>query len=220
MAISAKFNIHREPSVGSAPSSPSERSPASPQQHIDELCRRMIEAVGENPERPELLRTPERFRESMLEMTSGYRQTAEEIVRGAIFDESSAQMILVKRIEFYSLCEHHVLPFFGRAHVAYLPKGKVLGLSRIPQMVNLFARRLQIQERLTDQIADGIDGVLSPSGVICMLEARHLCMMMRGVQSHSPVMTTVAMRGAFEREPGLRHDFYRLLEAERFPAAG
>ncbi len=181
---------------------------------LEKVSHELLVGVGENPEREGLLRTPHRFARAMLELTQGYDQDLNQIVNGAIFEESYSEMVLVKRIEFYSLCEHHLLPFFGRAYVAYLPRGKIIGVSKIPRIVHMFARRLQIQERLTNEIADAIMQVLNPYGVACMIEAHHMCMMMRGVEEQTSSMVTNSMRGVFLSNPATRNEFLSLVRAD------
>jgi GTP cyclohydrolase I len=177
--------------------------------------RKMLLALGEDPDRPGLLRTPRRVEAAYRWLTRGYRHTLQEIVGHGVFDEPHENMILVRDIELYSMCEHHMLPFFGRAHVAYLPDGRILGLSKIPRIVDLFARRLQVQERLTDQIADAMMDVLHPLGVGVLIEASHLCMMMRGVEKQSSRTVTSALRGAFRDDPRTRAEFLRLVHGSR-----
>lgn len=167
----------------------------------------LIKAVGEDPEREGLKRTPERVARMYAELLSGYRTDAEKFINGAIFQISYDEMVLVRDIEFYSLCEHHMLPFLGRAHVAYIPAGTVIGLSKIPRIVDMFARRLQVQERMTRQIADFISDLLKPQGVAVVVEAMHLCSMMRGVKKHDARMTTSAMHGAFRANLATRNEF-------------
>jgi GTP cyclohydrolase IA len=167
----------------------------------------LIKAVGEDPEREGLKRTPERVARMYAELLSGYRADAEKFINGAIFQISYDEMVLVRDIEFYSLCEHHMLPFLGRAHVAYIPAGTVIGLSKIPRIVDMFARRLQVQERMTRQIADFISDLLKPQGVAVVVEAMHLCSMMRGVKKHDARMTTSAMHGAFRANLATRNEF-------------
>jgi GTP cyclohydrolase I len=174
---------------------------------FERLIESILIRVGEDPQREGLLRTPMRVAKAMDFLTSGYSQTVEDVVRDALFSENTREMVVVKDIEFYSLCEHHMLPFFGRAHVGYLPNGKVIGLSKIARVVDLFARRLQVQERLTTQIADGLSGALGALGVAVVLEASHACMMMRGVQKQSSTTTTSAMRGSFESSTRTRAEF-------------
>lgn len=167
----------------------------------------LLRAVGEKPEREGLRNTPRRVARMYAELLSGYRTDPEKIVNGAVFNITYDEMVIVREIEFYSLCEHHMLPFIGRAHVAYMPAGKVIGLSKIPRVVDLFARRLQVQERLTRQIADQLQELLAPKGVAVVVEALHLCMMMRGVKKHDARMTTSAMHGAFRTNPATRQEF-------------
>jgi GTP cyclohydrolase I len=166
-----------------------------------------LRALGEKPQRDGLRNTPKRVARMYAELLSGYHVDLEQMVNGAIFNITYDEMVIVRDIEFYSLCEHHMLPFIGRAHVAYLPAGKVIGLSKIPRLVDLFSRRLQVQERMTRQIADELQLLLSPRGVAVVVEALHLCMMMRGVKKHDARMTTSAMHGAFRTNPATRQEF-------------
>jgi GTP cyclohydrolase I len=177
---------------------------------FEKLIRRELELIGEDPDREGLLKTPERVAKSMQFLTEGYASSAEEVVGKGIFKEEHDNMIMVRDIELYSLCEHHMLPFFGKAHVAYIPNGKIVGLSKIPRIVDVYARRLQVQERLTEQIAEGLCSVLEPSGVGVVIEAYHLCMMMRGVQKQNSKTITSALRGAFREDPKTRDEFLRL----------
>ena len=177
---------------------------------FEELIRRELELIGEDPEREGLLNTPSRVAKAMKFLTEGYSSSAEEVVGDGIFKEEHDNMIMVRDIELYSLCEHHMLPFFGKAHVAYIPNGKIVGLSKIPRIVDVYARRLQVQERLTEQIAEGLCQVLNPSGVGVVIEAYHLCMMMRGVQKQNSKTITSALRGAFREDPKTRDEFLRL----------
>jgi len=167
----------------------------------------LIKAVGEDPEREGLKSTPERVARTYAELLSGYTTDPEKFINGALFDISYDEMVIVRDIEFYSLCEHHLLPFIGRAHVAYIPAGKVIGLSKIPRIVDMYARRLQVQERMTRQIADFIKDLLKPQGVAVVVEALHLCSMMRGVKKHDARMTTSAMHGAFRANLATRQEF-------------
>ena len=167
----------------------------------------LIKAVGEDPEREGLKNTPERVARMYSELLSGYSGDPEKFINGALFNISYDEMVIVRDIEFYSLCEHHILPFIGRAHVAYIPAGKVIGLSKIPRIVDMFARRLQVQERMTRQIADFISDLLKPQGVAVVVEAMHLCSMMRGVKKHDARMTTSAMHGAFRANLATRNEF-------------
>ena len=178
---------------------------------FQEEVRAMIAALGEDPERQGLRRTPARVEAALRWLTRGYHHTVQEVVGRGIFDEAHENMILVRDIELYSLCEHHMLPFFGRAHVAYLPKGRIVGLSKIPRIVEVFARRLQVQERLTDQIADALMEVLEPHGAGVLIEASHLCMMMRGVEKQNSRTVTSALRGAFRDDSKTRSEFLRLV---------
>jgi GTP cyclohydrolase I len=177
------------------------------------LIGRLLRRLGEDPAREGLLRTPERVARSLEFLTGGHAQDPREVVRGALFEESYSEMVVVRDIELYSLCEHHMLPFFGRAHVAYVPDGRIVGLSKLPRVVDVLARRLQVQERLTTEIADTLDEVLSPQGVGVVLEASHLCMMMRGVQKQNSRTVTSSMRGVFLTDRGTRSEFLRLIGA-------
>lgn len=171
----------------------------------------MLQALGEDPERQGLRRTPLRVEAALRWLTRGYHHTVEEVVGHAIFEEPHENMILVRDIEVYSMCEHHILPFFGRAHVAYLPDGRIVGLSKIPRIVEVFSRRLQVQERLTDQIADALMQVLRPLGAGVVIEASHLCMMMRGVEKQNSRTVTSALRGVFRDDHRTRSEFLRLV---------
>jgi len=177
---------------------------------FEKLIRRELEMLGEDPDREGLLKTPQRVANSLAFLTEGYSSSAEEVVGKGIFKEEHDNMIMVRDIELYSLCEHHMLPFFGKAHVAYIPNGKIVGLSKIPRIVDVYARRLQVQERLTEQIAEGLCRVLNPSGVGVVIEAYHLCMMMRGVQKQNSKTITSALTGAFREDPKTRDEFLRL----------
>ena len=179
---------------------------------FEDLVRRMLLRVGESPEREGLQRTPLRVAKAMDFLTSGYDSTVEDVVRNAVFEEPCEEMVLIRDIEFYSLCEHHMLPFFGRAHVAYLPKGKIIGLSKVARIVDLFARRLQVQERLTNQVADALMEILQPYGVAIIMEASHFCMMMRGVQKQNSMTVTSAMRGTFKTNPTSRAELMNLIK--------
>jgi GTP cyclohydrolase I len=182
---------------------------------IAPLVRDMLTALGEDPGREGLLKTPERVEKSLCWLTQGYGQSVHDAVGDAIFEESHQSMILVRDIELYSLCEHHMLPFFGRAHVAYIPDGKIMGLSKAARIVDVFARRLQVQERLTDQIADAIMEVLAPAGVGVVVEAAHFCMMMRGVEKQNSRTVTSALRGIFRDDSRTRDEFIRLAHNHR-----
>jgi GTP cyclohydrolase IA len=178
---------------------------------IADLVRRMLVLLGEDPNREGLRRTPERFEKALRFLTSGYRQDPEKLLSGAMFSVCYDEMVVVKDIELYSLCEHHLLPFFGKCHVAYIPNKKVVGLSKIARLVNMYARRLQIQERLTSQIAKAIQEKLSPEGVGVIIEARHLCMVMRGVEKQHSAAMTSAMLGAFREQKQTRDEFLSLI---------
>ncbi len=176
-----------------------------------QLIRQLLLNVGENPDREGLLETPERVARSYDFLMSGYRMDAREIINSAVYEEHISEMVLVKDIELYSLCEHHMLPFYGKCHVAYVPAGKIIGLSKLPRIVDVFARRLQVQERLTIQIANAIQDALKPEGVGVIIEARHLCMMMRGVEKQRSLTTTSCMHGVFKDDSRTRNEFLSLL---------
>jgi len=174
---------------------------------VEAAIRQLLEAIGENPERKGLKHTPERVARMYRELLAGYTADPRKLINDALFEISYDEMVIVRDIEFYSLCEHHMLPFMGRAHVAYIPNGKVLGLSKIPRVVEMYARRLQVQERMTRQIADFLRDLLEPHGVAVVVEAMHLCSMMRGVKKHDARMTTSAMHGAFRANMATRQEF-------------
>jgi GTP cyclohydrolase I len=174
---------------------------------IETATRQMLVSFGEDPDREGLLRTPERVSKMYLELLAGYRTDPYEMLNDALFEIQYDEMVIVRDIEFYSLCEHHMLPFVGRAHVAYMPKGRVIGLSKIPRVVDMFARRLQVQERMTTQIANFLQELLQPSGLAVVLEALHLCSMIRGVKKHDSRMTTSAMQGTFRTNMAQRMEF-------------
>ena len=189
-------------------------------EHYDEECtkslssnyKEVIENLGEDPSREGLLKTPERVAKAMQFLTQGYDQNPQEILKSAMFAEKYDEMVIVKNIEVYSLCEHHMLPFFGKCHIAYIPDGHIVGLSKFPRMVDAFSRRLQVQERLTDQIRDCLDETLNPQGVAVCIEAQHLCMQMRGVQKQNSITTTSAFSGAFMEEDITRQEFMSLVK--------
>ena len=180
---------------------------------MEALVRRQLELLGEDPDRDGLLQTPARVARSMGFLTRGYAESAEAVIGGALFEEEHDSMVMVRDIEFYSLCEHHMLPFFGRAHVAYIPNGRIVGLSKLPRVVDVFARRLQVQERLTGQVADALENTLRPRGVGVVMEAEHLCMMMRGVEKQASRTITSALRGSFRDDAKTRDEFLRLAHA-------
>jgi GTP cyclohydrolase I len=180
------------------------------QEEFEELIRRQLLLLGEDPERDGLAKTPQRVANSLTWLTRGYAESAEKVIGDALFEESHGSMVMVRDIELYSLCEHHLLPFFGKAHIAYIPDGKIVGLSKLPRVVEVFARRLQVQERLTEQIAGALEHVLRPQGVGVVLECFHLCMMMRGVQKQNSKTVTSAVRGSFREDAKTRDEFLRL----------
>jgi len=180
---------------------------------LAELVQQMLGELGEDATRQGLQRTPERVAKSLAELTGGSTQTVADVVGQGVFDEDCSEMVVVKDIEFYSLCEHHMLPFFGRVHVAYIPDGKIIGLSKIPRIVDVFARRLQVQERMTVQIAEALQEVLAPEGVGVVVDASHLCMMMRGVQKQNSSTTTSCLLGRFRTDPRTRSEFLDLVHA-------
>ena len=182
---------------------------------IKPLVESLLKELGEDPGRGGLKRTPERFAKSMRYLTHGYSQDPREILNDALFDVTYDEMVIVKDIELYSLCEHHLLPFFGRAHVAYIPNGKLVGLSKIPRLVDMYARRLQVQERLTSEIASILDEVLQPKGVGVVIESIHLCMMMRGVAQQNSFAITSSLRGEFESDSKTRSEFMELIRHQK-----
>ena len=177
--------------------------------------RAIIEAIDPDPDRPGLARTPERVEKTYRWLTKGYESSVTDVVGSGVFEESHENMILVRDIELYSMCEHHMLPFFGKAHVAYVPNGRIIGLSKLPRIVEVFARRLQVQERLTDQVADAVMEVLEPAGVGVVVQAAHLCMMMRGVEKQNSTTVTSALRGIFKDDARTREEFLRLVHGPR-----
>jgi len=182
-------------------------------EEIKQNYQSIIDSIGEDVKRQGLQKTPERASKAIQYLTQGYDLDAEKVLRSALFDEDYSEMVIVKDIELYSLCEHHVLPFFGKAHIAYIPNGKIVGLSKIPRVVDIFSRRLQVQERLTDQIVNTINNVLKPRGVAVVIEASHMCMMMRGVQKQNSVTTTSAFRGTFKNME-TRTEFLKLISSK------
>jgi GTP cyclohydrolase I len=178
------------------------------------LIRELLVELGENPSRDGLLKTPSRVARMYEFLTKGYKQQIEQVVNGAVFEEKYSEMVIVKDIDFYSLCEHHLLPFFGKCHVAYIPRGRIIGLSKLPRIVEVFARRLQVQERLTQQIADTLYQHLRPQGVAVVIEARHLCTIMRGVEKINSIASTSAMLGIFRDDVKTRSEFLTLIKRE------
>ena len=178
---------------------------------MQELVRQMLVAIGEDPEREGLIKTPERVEKSMKFLTRGYTQNIQDVVNGALFEAESDDMIIVRDIEFFSMCEHHMLPFFGKCHVGYIPNKKILGLSKVARIVDMYARRLQIQERMTKEIATALMEILDAEGVGVVIEAQHLCMQMRGVEKQNSVTTTSSMQGSFRSSLATRNEFTRLI---------
>ena len=182
---------------------------------LEQHVRAILQEIGEDPERDGLQRTPLRVAKSLRFLTKGYEQDADALLNGALFDVTYDEMVLVKDIGFYSQCEHHMLPFFGRAHVGYIPNGKVVGLSKIPRLVEMFGRRLQVQERMTQEVAETIEDVLKPKGVGVVIEAVHLCMMMRGVEQQNSFTITSSLKGAFQKDAKTRSEFMELIRHRR-----
>jgi GTP cyclohydrolase I len=193
----------------------SDEQVGSNEKKIEALTRQLLVELGEDPQRQGLQKTPSRVAASWTELTEGYRTDLKELLNDALFNEDANEMVIVRDIEMYSLCEHHLLPFFGKCHVAYIPKGKVIGLSKLPRIVDMFSRRLQVQERMTTQIADAINDLLHPLGVAVVIEAQHLCMMMRGIQKQNSKATTSAMLGCFQTNATTRAEFLGILTAGR-----
>lgn len=187
------------------------KSSMNRQEEFEQAITKVLELVGEDPKREGLIKTPARVAKALDFLTEGYHQDPKEILSQALFTSSNDEMVLVRDIEFYSMCEHHMLPIIGRAHVAYIPDGKVVGLSKIPRIVNVFARRLQIQEQMTEQIADAISETINPKGVAVVLHARHMCMEMRGVEKINSTTVSSALRGLFKSDERTRNEFYNLI---------
>jgi len=183
------------------------------EEEFEQAITKVLELLGEDPQREGLLKTPARVAKALKFLTEGYHQDPEEILNQALFTTSNDEMVLVRDIEFYSMCEHHMLPIIGRAHVAYIPDGKVVGLSKIPRIVNVYARRLQIQEQMTEQIADAISKSINPKGVAVVLHARHMCMEMRGVEKVNSTTVSSALRGLFKSDERTRSEFYNLINS-------
>ncbi len=182
-------------------------------ERLEKIYKEVLENIGENPQREGLIKTPERVAKALQFLTQGYQKNPDEILRSALFEEDYSEMVIVKDIEIYSQCEHHMLPFFGKAHVAYIPNGKIVGLSKIPRIVDAYARRLQVQERLTLEIRDCIQRTLNPMGVAVVLECRHMCMQIRGVQKQNSVTTTSAFKGIFLNNDSTRKEFINLIQS-------
>ncbi|MGE5859703.1 MAG: GTP cyclohydrolase I FolE [Ignavibacteria bacterium] len=183
------------------------------QDEVQKIISELLVEIGENPNREGLVNTPKRIAKMYEFLTSGYNQKIEEIINGAVFHVKYDEMVLVKNIDFYSLCEHHMLPFYGKVHIAYIPNGKIVGLSKIPRMVEVFSRRLQVQERMTQEIADTLDNCLNPQGVAVVSEAYHMCMMMRGVQKQNSSATASAVHGVFKEDARTRDEFLKLISS-------
>jgi GTP cyclohydrolase I len=192
-------------------SGPATRTPTAETPPVGDAVRAILRAIGEDPDREGLRRTPDRVSRAVRDLTAGYALDAGELLRQAVFESDTDEMVVVKDIEVYSLCEHHLLPFFGRAHVAYLPKGRIVGLSKLPRVVDVFAKRLQVQERLTTQIANAVAEALAPIGVGVVVEAQHLCMMMRGVSKQNSVAVTSCMLGRFRSDAKTRAEFLQFI---------
>ena len=178
---------------------------------IEVITKQLLEEIGEDPNREGLLKTPSRVSKAWSFFSKGYKQDLNRIINDAIFEEDAKDMVIVRDIEFFSLCEHHLIPFFGKAHVGYIPNGKVIGLSKIPRIIDMFSRRLQVQERLTHQIADAINSVLNPKGVSVVMEGRHMCMQMRGVEKQNSFTSTSAMSGQFKKSAETRSEFLSII---------
>ena len=204
IAALGKANRHEQPLTPSEPVTAASLT-------TQELYRELLVRIGEDPTRDGLIDTPERMEKSMAFLTRGYHMDVNAVLHEALFDVDYDEMVIVKDIEFFSMCEHHLLPFFGKAHIAYVPNGKVIGLSKIPRVVDVFARRLQVQERLTTEIADAISGAINPQGVAVIMEAQHLCMMMRGVEKQHSATVTSAMLGVFKTQTQTRNEFLSLV---------
>jgi GTP cyclohydrolase I len=180
--------------------------------HLEQITKSLLESIGEDPNREGLLKTPQRVAKSWEFLSKGYEEDLDTLINNAIFEESAKDMVIVKNIEFYSLCEHHLIPFHGKAHVAYIPNGKIIGLSKIPRIIDHYSKRLQVQERLTNQIANTLQDILQPKGVAVVMEGKHFCMLMRGVQKQNSIATTSAMLGLFREKDTTRNEFLNLIQ--------
>ncbi|HJO21138.1 MAG TPA: GTP cyclohydrolase I FolE [Candidatus Marinimicrobia bacterium] len=180
--------------------------------HLEEITKSLLESIGEDPNREGLLKTPQRVAKSWEFLSKGYKEDLDTLINNAIFEESAKDMVIVKNIEFYSLCEHHLIPFHGKAHVAYIPNGKIIGLSKIPRIIDHYSKRLQVQERLTNQIANTLQDILQPKGVAVVMEGKHFCMLMRGVQKQNSIATTSSMLGLFREKDTTRNEFLNLIQ--------
>ena len=183
--------------------------------NIEKLIKKLLQEIGEDPEREGVVRTPNRVAKAWKFLSAGYSQDLDEIINNAVFTEDYDEMVTIKDIDFFSLCEHHLLPFFGKAHVAYIPDGKIIGLSKVPRIVEMFSRRLQVQERMTHQIAESLNNVLSPKGVAVVLEGEHMCMQMRGVEKQNSYATTSSMMGLFRQDPRTRDEFLNIISMKK-----
>ena len=183
--------------------------------NIESLTKSLLKELGEDPKREGLIKTPSRVAKAWEYLSQGYNQNVEKLINNAIFSENYDQMVVVKDIEFYSMCEHHLLPFFGHAHIAYIPNGKIIGLSKIPRLVDMFARRLQVQERMTQEIANSLNDALNPSGVAIIIEAQHMCMQMRGVEKKKSYMSTSSMLGIFRTDNKTRKEFLDIIKLDK-----
>ena len=180
--------------------------------HLEEITKSLLESIGEDPNREGLLKTPQRVAKSWEFLSKGHKEDLDTLINNAIFEESAKDMVIVKNIEFYSLCEHHLIPFHGKAHVAYIPNGKIIGLSKIPRIIDHYSKRLQVQERLTNQIANTLQDILQPKGVAVVMEGKHFCMLMRGVQKQNSIATTSSMLGLFREKDTTRNEFLNLIQ--------
>lgn len=186
------------------------------QKNIEKITKQLLEDIGEDPNREGLLKTPSRVAKAWQFFSKGYTQSIDKLINNAIFNEDAKDMVIVRDIEFFSLCEHHLIPFFGKAHVGYIPNGKVIGLSKIPRIIDMFSRRLQVQERLTHQVADALKNVLEPKGVAVVMEGRHMCMQMRGVEKQNSFTSTSAMSGQFKKSSETRSEFLAIINRNIF----